>query len=212
MTSPRFRCRAIRRSGASEVRIVQAESEEAARARLIAAGLEPVSVEPIGPSLFAGISGWRLPAWRIPNLDVPRGPLLIALCLLLSIPVIVAAGAWWQASRAMAQNQTLQNRYGNDSQGPMLSLAAREALAGDLSRPTVGDLVVRLAAALPADATIYAAGDDGEHGLKLEIDASDPDQLRAALAADPLFAKLLETGQDRTESGTIRVTLEGSRP
>ncbi|WP_347271422.1 hypothetical protein, partial [Rhizorhabdus histidinilytica] len=48
----RYRCVLLRRSGASEIRIVRAEDAAAARARLAAAGLDPVSVEPIGPSLL----------------------------------------------------------------------------------------------------------------------------------------------------------------
>lgn len=212
MSAGRFRCRALRRSGATEVRVVLAENEEAARDRLVAAGLEPISIEPIGPSLFSGMGGWRLPQWRLPRIATPRGPALIAIALLLSIPFTVAAGAWWQAREAMVQNQALQFRYGRDSGKAVLSQAERERLASDLSRRTIGDLVVRLAAVLPSDAMIHAAKDDGDYGLKIEIDASDPDRLRAALAADPLFAHLRETAQDRTESGTMRVTLEGQRP
>ncbi|ARR54207.1 hypothetical protein HY78_12540 [Rhizorhabdus wittichii DC-6] len=66
----RYRCVLLRRSGASEIRIVRAEDAAAACARLAAAGLDPVSVEPIGPSLLDRLGdriargGWRLPRWR----------------------------------------------------------------------------------------------------------------------------------------------------
>ncbi len=210
----RFRCRTQRRSGATEIRVIAATSEEAARARLIAAGLEPVEIEPMAASLFDGLrarlaTGVSLPDWDVPAIALPRGPHLIAAWLLLSIPVSVAIGSWLQVAMATAESDRLQARYRREADGPMLSMAARDDLARALSKPTIGNVVVRLAATLPADASVYAIGDDDQRGLRIEIDTSDPDRLREALKVDPMIGRLREIGQVRTEQGMIRITLQG---
>ena len=218
MTLVRFRCHALRRSGATEVRVIQAASEVLARERLLAAGLEPVRIEPMGPSLLDGVRDWRIPRWRlwraIPvlGLEIPRRPATIALCLLASIPLLVAIGAWSLAAVAGGEARQLEaasTPTGRTDQ-PYLSSIARRELAAALSRPTIGDIVRRLSAVLPQNASLVRAASDTKGILTIEIDTPDPDRLRLAISGDPLLGTLSEAGQKRTEDGAIRVSLRGT--
>lgn len=216
MTSSRFRCQALRRSGATEVRVIQAASADEARERLLAAGLEPVSIEEIGPSLFDGLRGgvdidWRLPRWR-PRLSLPTRPGMIAACLLAAIPFITAIGAWMLAITTAHDVEQLQ--LGSSASAyagkPYLSPATRRDLASAMSRPTIGGLIQRLSAAIPQSASIASVMTDAKGQLTIAVETPDPDRLRLAIAADPLLARLAETGQSRTDDGAMRVTLRGA--
>lgn len=210
MTLARFRCRALRRSGVTEVRVIQAASEEAARERLLAAGLEPLSIEAMGPSLFDGLGGLRLPDWR-PSITMPAGAGIVAICLLASIPLTVALGAWSLAALAngkIARLETAAAGSGRADQ-PYLSQAARQHFAVALSRPTISDIARRLAAVSPQNASLAFMSGDGKGRLTIGIDTPDPDRLRLAIVTDPLLASLSETAQTRTNDGAIRVTLQG---
>jgi len=212
MTTPRFRCTALRRSGATEVRIVQAVSADAARERLIAAGLEPDSIEALGPSLIDGLSGrdWKLRHY-LPTFSMPRRPAMLAIGLLASMPFTVAVGSWSLATLAATQNERLANASASSRIGrPFLSDSARRDLAGRMSRRTVSEIAARLFAVLPQNASINGVSSDADGRLKIEIDTPDPDRLRIALAVDPLLTTLSEEGQLRTDDGAIRVTLRGA--
>lgn len=218
----RFRCVMLRRSGASEIRIVRAEDVAAARAQLAAVGLDPVSVEPIGPSLFDSLGermaqgGWRLPRWRPawPSaLARPSGSVLAAAALILAtIPLTTAIGAWGLAGLDRWQAKKLTRR-----EGPAIAAYARVAAVerarvdaeAVMATPSLSGLVAQLHTTLPEDAGLGAMTltDTGE--LTVELETPDPDRLRTALTADALFGSLREIGQTRTDSGTIRVTLKG---
>lgn len=218
---PRFRCVLLRRSGASEIRVVRAESADAARAGLVAAGHNPVSVEPIGPSLFDSLGeriagGWRWPAWRPRRptaLALPPRPILLAAGLLLAtIPLTTAIGAWsltalnrWQAQR-LAREAAPALAAGRRATAIE---AVRPQVAAIMGAPTMTDRLARLAAVLPAEAGLVRFERDEAGELTLIVETPDPDRLRAALAADPGFAALRETGQTMTDGGTISVTLKG---
>jgi hypothetical protein len=224
MNSPpttRFRCVALRRSGVTEIRIVHAADEAAARARLIAAGLDPVSVEAIGPSLFdmiwARLGAGReiaLPAWRprLPALDVPRRAWRIAGLALASIPVSVAILSWGLVLVADLQAGRIATREAGAiarARTQMLGEAARAVVAPAMTAAPVEAIVGRLAAILPADSGLASVARDQAGALAIEIDTPDPDRIRPLLATDPIFGVLRETGQAPTDEGTIRVTLEG---
>ncbi len=209
----RFHCRAIRRSGATEIRIVTAPSAEAARKRLLAAGLEVVSIDPVGPSLLARLPSlprprWRLPGWpaRLPRPS--RRDWLVTGALLASIPVSVALAAWSLTLVTHLRSERLARDL-----APRIAaetaLRARAAIAPLMAGPTIGALALRLATVLPDEAGLHAMARGADGVLTIEIDTPDPDRLRPALAADPLLAGLDEVGQAPTDDGAIRVTLRG---
>ncbi|ATE63527.1 hypothetical protein [Rhizorhabdus dicambivorans] len=216
----RYRCVMLRRSGASEIRVVRAEDEAAARAQLAAKGLEPVSVEAIGPSLLdalrekkPALPGWRLPRWNIPRLRVPQQGLIAAGLILATIPVSTALGAWgltaltrWQAHRLAQREAPALARY----ERVALVEGSRRHVMAVMTSPPVSAVVVRLARLLPPDTGLAAVSLDEGGALVIEVETPDPDALRGALAADPLFAGLDEVGQTRTDEATLQVTLKGA--
>lgn len=218
---PRFRCVLLRRSGATEIRVVRAADAGAARAMLEAAGLNPVSVEAVGPSLFDNLGErlggrWSLPRWRPRwprgTAAPPRTVLIGAGLIVASIPFTTAIAAWGLTALNHLQAQRLGQRA-----LPALAAyrraaaieAARPHVATTIAAPTVSETTARLAAALPAGAGLVSLsrGDGGE--LTLAIETPDPDSLRPALAADPGLGGLREVGQTMTDGGTISVTFRG---
>jgi hypothetical protein len=218
----RYRCVLLRRSGASEIRIVRAEDAAAARARLAAAGLDPVSVEPIGPSLLDRLGdriargGWRLPRWRpaLPSgVALPAGRVrAIALLALATIPLTTALAAWglagfdrWQAARLARREAPALAAYARGA----ATETARIRIDAVMAAPPVSALADRLRAVLPEEAGLAGMelAEGGE--LTVEIETPDPDRLRPALAADPLLGALREVGQAMTQGGTMRVMLRG---
>jgi hypothetical protein len=215
---PRFRCVMLRRSGASDIRVIRAESEEAARAQLAAAGLDPVSVEPIGPSLFdrlrerIGEGGLRLPAWRPDLPPFSRDLWWPALLILATIPVTTALGAWTLAGITRWQIHQLRQQ-----EAPALAVyrsaaaieRARPRAEAAMAAPALTSLASRLSAVLPEDAGLAGIALDDTGVLSVEIESADPDRLRTELAKDPLLGSLGETGQAMTDGGTMRVSLKG---
>lgn len=218
---PRFRCVMLRRSGTTEIRIVRAESIEGARATCAAAGLNPVSIDPVGPSLFDSLGEtlkrgeWRLPGWRpaIPAITLPPRPIMIGVALILAtIPVTTAIGAWgltainrWQASRIASAQAPAIAAYAQVV--AIENVRARAATI--MAAPTVTAMVARLRAALPEEAGLAGLSLDEDGAITIEVEAPDPDRLRTALAADPLLAGLRNSGQTMTDGGTIMVILQG---
>jgi len=215
---PRFRCVMLRRSGASDIRVIRAESEEAARAQLAAAGLEPVSVEPIGPSLFDRLGeriregGWRLPARRPALPPFPPGLWWPTLLILATIPLTTAVGAWalagitrWQVHQLRQEAAPALAAYRSAAAIERARPRAEAAMAG----PALTSLTGRLSAVLPEGAGLAGIALDDGGVLSVEIESADPDRLRTELAKDPLLGSLSETGQAMTDGGTMRVSLKG---
>lgn len=214
----RYRCVMLRRSGASEIRIIRAEDEAAARAKLAAAGLEPVSIEPIGPSLLDALAdriatrGLRFPRWR-PAVPLPSGRVrAVAGLLLATVPATTAIGAWglagfdrWQAARLARREAPALAAYVRGA----ATEKARARIETVMAAPPVSALADRLRAALPEEAGLAGMelAEGGE--LTVELETPDPDRLRPALASDPLFGSLREVAQAMTQGGTMRVTLRG---
>lgn len=222
----RFRCAAIRRSGATEVRIIYATSAEAARDRLIAAGLEPATVEPVGPSLSARLAA-RLRA-RFQNVGHPIAPalaprmefppsdtkseasrLLTTASLLATAFTVLMIGSWtlflftrWQSDHVLRQKGEAIAGYQDRMSDEQIRLAARTAMTS----PGPTEILGRLAAILPSDTGLVAAARDPQGALRIELETSDPDQIRPIFAQDPIFRSMKETGQTQTNEGTIHVT------
>lgn len=216
----RYRCVMLRRSGASEIRVIRAESEAAARAQLAAMGREPVSVEPIGPSLFDSLyervtaGGRRVPRlqWR-PSLRIPpRDIWWPALLILATIPFTTAIGAWtltgierWRTARLAERERPAIAR----AIRAIMAEEARRSTQSVMAAPALSSIVARLRGALPDEAGLAAIAISDDGALTIDIETPDPDRLRGALAADPLLGALREFGQSRTGGGTIRVSLKG---
>jgi hypothetical protein len=222
----RFRCAAIRRSGATEIRIIYATSVDAARDRLIAAGLEPATIEPAGPSLSdrlitrlrQRLLDVRYPAARaaVPNTDtpIPRARsvskwVLTTLSLLATASATLMISSWtlliftrWQAEHVLQQNAAAIARYQDRMSDERIKMAARPAMT--LPGPT--EILGRLAAILPSDTGLAAATRDPQGVFRIELETSDPDQIRPIFASDPIFRSMKETGQKQTGEGTIHVT------
>jgi len=218
----RFRCAALRRSGAFDIRVIYADSADVARDRLIAAGLEPVTIEPIGPSLSSRFTEKLSEEFRSlrrrsaqstvstePRRQLTARPLL-AMASLLAIAIFtLMIGSWalvlgtrWQTHQIMRESAASMARYRE-----LISDERDRALARPvMTAPGATEVLARLAALLPADTGLEAAGRDREGVLWLELEAPDPDQIRPLLARDPLFRSLQEVGQERTGQGTMRVT------
>lgn len=97
-----------------------------------------------------------------------------------------------------------------EADGPAIALARIEAarLRDAIARPGAAATLRALEARLPP-AIRLAAVERTEAGiLRITIDAADPDQLRAALAADPWLAAFRARAQDQRADGGFRVTLE----
>lgn len=219
----RFRCVMLRRSGTSEIRVVRAPDAAAARAALEARGLQPVSVEAIGPSLFDVLAAKaRSGDWRWPRRHVEgaRGPTAIAsgdvawraALILATIPLTTAILAWGWAGIDMLRVRTIERRDA-EALAMQARLAAVERARHGVERvagvPPLSAIAAQLADVLPEGASVEAMSLTPEAELLIEIDTADPDQLRATLAADPLLASLGEVDQSRTDAGTIRVSLKG---
>ncbi len=209
----RFRCTALRRSGATDIRIIHAANADAARDRLIAAGLEPVTIEAVGPSLTDGlIARLRdgLPRLRYPVPQLDSKLISTTVLLIGTASITLMIGAWalllvtiWQGSQLLRDEAAPIARY-----RALVADEGTRALARPaMTTPGPTEILGRLAAILPPDTGLAAATRDRHGALRIEIDTSDPDQIRPVVAADPLFGSLREIGQVQTGEGTIRVTL-----
>lgn len=215
----RFRCVMLRRSGSSDIRVVRAPDAAAARAILEARGLQPVSVEAIGPSLLDAVAqklrgGWHLPLPRAGGASERSwADTAWRTALLLSVIPVVTAGIAWSWTGV----DRLRALWIERREAPLLVAQARlervERTRHGVERvaavPPLSAVAEQLAAALPDDAGIESLSLTPEGELLVEIVTPDPDALRSALAADPLLASLGERSQSRTEAGTIKVGFEG---
>jgi len=215
----RFRCVMLRRSGASEIRVVRAPDAATARAILEARGLQPVSVEAIGPSLADAVAqklrgDWH---WPVPQVggasERSWADMAWRTALLLSaIPVLTAGLAWSWTGVDRLRIAWIERR-----EATLLTAQARlatvERTRHGVDRiagvPPLSAIAAQLAATLPEDAGIESLSLTPEGEVLIEITTPDPDALRSVLAEDPLLASLGERSQSRTDAGTIRVGFEG---
>jgi len=230
MTPPttRFRCEAARPSGATDVRLIDAASAAAARDRLIAAGLEPLTIEAVGPSLLTRLSELlksrprrrlekhvlgepiRAAAVRVP-------PRFLASVLVLSLAGTSCAlmvGSWslalvtgWKAERIMRREAASLVHYHERLAKERL----RRVAAPVMTAPAITEVMERLAGILPPDTGLADAKRDAAGALTIVLETPDPDQIRPVFAHDPLFRSMRSIGQARTEQGTMRITLTDAR-
>lgn len=215
----RFRCAALRRGGATDIRVVYAPNAEAARDRLIAAGLEPMTIEPVGPSLSDRLAAklrTRLrgrarpvaPAAGQHRQPISK-PLLAAASLLATAGITAMLGSWtlalatmWQTQQVLRESRGAIARYHDRISDERARALARPVMTS--AGPT--EVLERLATILPGEAGVVAAGRDPAGVLRVELETADPDPIRPILARDPLFRSLREAGQAQTGDGTLRVT------
>lgn len=97
-----------------------------------------------------------------------------------------------------------------EGDAPAIALARIEAarLRDALARPGAAATLRVLDTRLPADIRLAAAERTEAGILRITIDVADPDQLHAALAADPWLAGFRARAQDQHADGGFRVTLE----
>jgi len=224
----RFRCTALRRSGATDIRIIHAGNADIARDRLIAAGLEPVSIEPVGPSLSDRLSARLHTNIRQFRTRRPSGPafpdfdalrlaggsrsFLAVACTLATVSITLMIGSWIlvlttaRQADALIRTNAVEIRHFSDQRS---NEAARIAVRPAMTSPGPTEILGRLATILPPDTNLVSASRDRFGALRLELDTPDPDQIRPILIGDPLFGGMKEIDQNRTTEGTMRVTLTG---
>jgi hypothetical protein len=141
-----------------------------------------------------------------------RAILIIIACLVGSIPLTIAIGAWvlhlTEERRSDALRRTLEPRLPLERAAESIE-RARPSFARLVERATLSDVVERLARSLPAEAKVHAMGRDQAGILTIEIDTADPDLLRPAIERDPVLRDLDEVGQTRSGDHGLRVTLRG---
>jgi hypothetical protein len=214
----------LRRSGATDIRIVYAANPDAARDRLIAAGLEPVTIEPVGPSLSSRlVARLQDQLRRMANRTAHRSaapraaattqkhvsnPMLAAACLLATASVTLMLGSWaltfvtiWQTNRILREGAEPIARYQHRVSDERARTLARPAM----TEPGPSEILGRLAVLLPSDTGLVSAARDSGGALRIELDALDPDQIRPILTGDPLFRSLKEVSQAQTSEGKMRV-------
>lgn len=153
-------------------------------------------------------------AVRPVRLSIPAIDLRFAMALAALIalgPLLTIAGAGWMRAGVVQDTEALraQGRARLDAEGARqrAALLFRDAVR----RPTLSVTLDRIARVLPDDARLASAAREADGALRVEIAASDPDPLRAALRRDPLFAAMRESGQRRTEDGRVVVTMRTQR-
>jgi hypothetical protein len=140
----------------------------------------------------------------------PEGSIAALVALLIILGALLTIGG---ARLLAAQQRAATARLDADA-APRIEAAraaaeARGQIDAVLRRMSLGATLEALARALPADATLIRAARTGEGVLEIDVAASDPDQLRAALRRTPALARLRNTGQRQAE-GRMIVTFVGT--
>jgi len=87
----------------------------------------------------------------------------------------------------------------------------RAALAPVYARPAVGSLLDNLAGRLPTTAWVRSISERPDGAVEFEIDALEPEAVRAALADDPLLPDLQEVDLSPTEDGRASIRYLANR-
>jgi hypothetical protein len=129
---------------------------------------------------------------------------LAALIALGPLATIVGAGVIERG--ALAETARLNAQAAPRLKAEAQVRDARAALRGAARDPGVAVWLDRLATTIPADARVARMAKTADGAIEIEITASDPDLLRAALRRDPALAGFREVGQRRA-GAMIAVTL-----
>lgn len=201
-----FRITVGKADGSTETRTIEAESRDAAVARIAAEGVDVLDAAAASPSLVGRLAAFRVAfprrsAWG----PVPRGYRLAAAALI-ALPLAAALGATLLAARIERQVARLAQE-----QAARPPVADRAGVSAAMAREPVSVTIARVARRLPADAALHAAARDRNGALTLEIDAVDPEAIRAALSADPALAGLATAGETMVPDRGLRMRLTDAR-
>jgi flagellar motor protein MotB len=127
--------------------------------------------------------------------------LLVALALAAIVATIAAHRIEAETARQVAE-----------APSPAAGEAEARAVAAAFGQPRLATTLADLARHLPSATPIAAAARTRDGALRIALDAADPDELRASLAADPWFEDFRERGQEERAEGRIRVTLVEAQP
>ena len=140
----------------------------------------------------------------------PEGSIAALVALLIAAGALLTiGGARLLARQERAATARLAAEAAPRIEAARTAAEARGQIDAVLRRMPLGTTLEALARALPADATLVRAARTGEGVLEIDVAASDPDQLRAALRRTPALARLRNTGQRQADAKMI-VTFVGT--
>ena len=134
-----------------------------------------------------------------------EGAAAVAVMLALG-PILTIAGAKLLVRHERTAIARLQNDLAPRIAAEQAADTARQEIAAAIGRPALGTTLEALARALPADATLARAERTAQGALDIEVTATDPDKLRAAIRRAPELTGLRDSGQ-RQGDGTMLVSL-----
>jgi hypothetical protein len=126
-------------------------------------------------------------------------------------PLLTIAGAKLLTAQQRAAAAKLETEVAPRIAAARAAVEARQQIDALLRRRALGATIEGLARALPPEATLIHAGRTAQGLVEIEVEAPDPDQLRAALRRTPMFARLRNTGQRQGDAKMI-VTFAGTVP
>lgn len=126
-------------------------------------------------------------------------------------PLLTLAGAQLMIAREEAAAAELRAAAAPRLAAQRAADEARAMLARTIERPTLGATLEAVATALPEDAQLIRAERFRDGLLELDVAASDPDRLRAALRRSRGLARMRDTGQ-RASDGAMITSLREMAP
>lgn len=114
-------------------------------------------------------------------------------------PIFTLLGANVTAGSIGKQVRQLHEQAAPRDAAAQAAARERAELVALLRRPGLGASIEALARALPADASLVRVGRNAAGLLEADVNAPDPDRLRAALRREPALARLRDTGQQQGE-------------
>lgn len=135
-----------------------------------------------------------------------RDALLIAAIVALA-PLATLGGAMLLTRAVDRESRDLSARVAARDAPMAQRAAARATLHAAATKPALVVTLERIARVLPMDARLIMVARGADGRLSVEIAASDPDLLRAALRDDPQLARLRNTAQRRGPDARVVVTM-----
>ncbi|WP_404711965.1 hypothetical protein [Sphingomonas sp. MMS24-J13] len=123
--------------------------------------------------------------------------------MIVAAPATIAIVATIEARRIEAETA----RQVSEAPSPAAGEAEARTIARAFAQPRLASTLADLARHLPSATPLAEAGRNRDGALRIALDAADPDELRALLAADAWFEDFRERGQAERVEGRIRVTL-----
>lgn len=161
---------------------------------------------PRSPSLVARLADWS----RSGEVGRSRGAGMAVAALLLMAPLATWAGAVWTSAGVRRDTAAIRVQAAPRLAALAAQAGARRELERLLGQSGPATTLDTLARTLPRDAVLTRAGRGADGRLALQVLATDPDRLRAALRRTPVTARLRDTAQSGGAGGMV-VTLEEGR-